>query len=75
MDQPNIATGDFSGQIHLGFKIENGAIAHPLKKAMIGVNMLDFFKQIYAIGTDDREIYNIITPSLCVAKVKIAGAK
>lgn len=75
MDQPNIATGDFSGQIHLGFKIENGAIVHPLKKAMIGINMLDFFKQIQAIGTDDREIYNIITPSLYVADVKIAGAK
>ncbi|NVM55351.1 MAG: TldD/PmbA family protein [Candidatus Helarchaeota archaeon] len=73
-DHPNIATGDFSGLISLGFKIENGTISYPLKKAMLGINMLDFFKQIYAVGTDYREIYQIVTPSICVSKVKIAGA-
>ncbi|MFX1295456.1 MAG: TldD/PmbA family protein [Promethearchaeota archaeon] len=74
-DRPNIATGDFSGLISEGFKIENGSIAHPLKKAMFGINMLDFFKQIYAIGTDYRQVYQVITPSLCVSNVKVAGAK
>ena len=73
-DQPTLATGDFSGLIYIGFKIENGAIIHPLKKAMLGINMLDFFKQIYAIGTDVREVSQVVTPSLCVSNVKIAGA-
>lgn len=73
-DQPNMATGDFSGLISTGFKIENGAIAYPLKNAMMGINMLDFFKQIYQIGTDYRTIFNVITPSLCVADIKIAGS-
>ena len=73
-DQPNIATGDFSGLISLGFKIENGAISHSLKKSMLGINMLDLFKQIYEVGTDYREIYQVITPSLCISDVKIAGA-
>jgi len=73
-DQPNLATGDFSGLISSGFKIENGAIAYPLKNAMMGINMLDFFKQIYQIGTDYRTIFNVITPSLWVADIKIAGS-
>ncbi|HUX99565.1 MAG TPA: TldD/PmbA family protein, partial [Candidatus Deferrimicrobium sp.] len=30
-DRPTIATGDFSGLIGIGFKIENGTIAYPLK--------------------------------------------
>ncbi len=74
-DHPNIATGDFSGLISLGFKIENGEISHSLKKTMLGINMIDLFKQVYAVGTDYREIYNVVSPSLCVSDVKIAGAK
>ncbi|MHA1650623.1 MAG: TldD/PmbA family protein [Candidatus Helarchaeota archaeon] len=73
-DQPNIATGDFSGLISNGFKIEKGSIAYPLKQTMVGINMLDFLKQIYAVGTDYRQVYHVITPSLCVSDVKIAGA-
>jgi PmbA protein len=73
-DQPNITTGDFSGLISLGYKIENGAIAYPLKNAMMGINMLDFFKQIYHVGTDYRTVFNVITPSLCVTDLKIAGS-
>jgi PmbA protein len=74
-DQPTMATGDFSGLISIGFKIENGSIAYPIKNTMLGINMLDLFKQIYAIGEDYREVFNIITPSICVSDVKIAGAK
>lgn len=73
-DQPNLASGDFSGLISSGFKIENGAIAYPLKNAMMGINMLDFFKQIYQIGTDYKTVFNVIAPSVCVADVKIAGS-
>ncbi|MHA1267231.1 MAG: TldD/PmbA family protein [Candidatus Helarchaeota archaeon] len=73
-DHPNIATGDFSGLISLGFKIEHGEIAYPLKKAMFGINLLDFFKQIIEIGTDYRQINNLIIPSLYVADIRIAGA-
>ncbi len=74
-DRPNLATGDFSGSISNGFKIEKGNISYPLKKAMLGINMLDFFKQIYAIGTDYRHIFGIIAPSIGVSNIKIAGAE
>ncbi len=74
-DRPNIATGDFSGLISNGFKIEKGAIAYPIKQAMIGINMLDFLNQVYAIGTDYRHISKVIAPSICVSDVKVAGAK
>jgi len=73
-DRPNLATGDFSGSISNGFKIEKGSISYPLKKAMLGINMLNFFKQINAIGADHRQIFNMITPTLGVSDVKIAGA-
>ena len=73
-DHPNITTGDFSGLISLGYKIENGAIAFPLKNAMMGINMLDFFKQIYQVGIDYRTVFTVITPSICVTDLKIAGS-
>lgn len=73
-DSPNIATGDFSGLISLGYKIENGAIAYPLKNAMMGINMLDFFKKLSHVGTDYRTIFNVITPSIYITDLKIAGS-
>lgn len=73
-DRPTITTGDFSGQISLGFKIENGILAYPLKNTMFGINLLDFYKRIYAVGNDYREVYNVIAPSICVSEVRIAGA-
>ncbi|MHA1276636.1 MAG: TldD/PmbA family protein [Candidatus Helarchaeota archaeon] len=74
-DRPNIVTGDFSGLISNGFKIKNGEITYPLKQAMIGINMLDLLKQIQAIGRDYRQISQVITPSLYISDVKVAGAK
>ncbi|MFX1453310.1 MAG: TldD/PmbA family protein [Promethearchaeota archaeon] len=72
-DRPNLATGEFSGLIGAGFKIENGEIAFPLKQTMIGINMLDFFQRIDKIGKDIRQISNIITPTIRINKGKIGG--
>ena len=72
-DRPNLATGEFSGLVGAGFKIENGEIAFPLKQAMLGINMLDFFKNIDHIGNDARQISNVITPSIRITKGKIGG--
>ncbi|MFX0133628.1 MAG: TldD/PmbA family protein [Candidatus Hodarchaeota archaeon] len=72
-DRPNLATGEFSGLIGAGFKIENGEIAFPLKQTMIGINMLDFFQRIDRIGNDLRQISHIITPSIRINKGKIGG--
>jgi len=81
-DLPNIATGEFSGLMAEAYKIEKGEITYPIKQATIGINMLDFFKNIEAIGSDSRQIVahgidgivrNTFIPSIMVKAARIAG--
>ncbi len=80
-DRPNIATGEFSGLISHGYKIEDGEVKYATRQTNIGINMIDFFKQISAVAADSRQIYlpsrpySIITPAIMVEKVTVSGAQ
>lgn len=83
-DLPNIATGEFSGLMAEAYKIENGEIAYPIKQAAFGINMIDCFKKIEAIGADSRSLVvssvdmmprSIATPSFRVTEVKVSSAR
>ncbi|MEM2904476.1 MAG: TldD/PmbA family protein [Candidatus Bathyarchaeia archaeon] len=70
---PNQATGDISGSVDFGFKIEHGEIAYPVKNAMIGVNILDLFKGIDAVSKDYREEPGLVMPTIRAQNVRVAG--
>ncbi|MHA1143460.1 MAG: TldD/PmbA family protein [Candidatus Helarchaeota archaeon] len=74
-DSPNITTGDFSGLIMIGFRILKGSIEHPIKQAMMGINMIDFFNKIEEIGNDVRDLGRFHVPSLRISSAQIAGEK
>ncbi len=80
-DRPNLATGEFSGLISDGYRIEDGEVKYATKQTNIGINMIDFYKQISAVAADSRQIYlpsrpyNIITPAIMVEKVTVSGAR
>jgi len=79
-DRPNIATGDFSGLISDGYKIEDGEVKYATKQTNIGINMIDFFKRIIAVGADSRQFHSpygphcVISPSIMIEKATISGA-
>ena len=52
--QGNILGGDFSGNVLLGYKIENGKIAGRVKDTMVFGNVYELLKDIAAIGSDGR---------------------
>ncbi len=74
-DAPNLATGDFSGLVAAGYKIERGSIAYPVKQATVAINMLDFFKKIDRVGADVRNVMGIVTPSIRIREATVAGAR
>ena len=80
-DRPNIATGEFSGLISDGYKIEDGEVKYATRQTNIGIHMTDFYKQITAVAADSRQIYlpsrpySIITPAVMVEKVTVSGAR
>jgi PmbA protein len=78
-DRPNIATGEFSGLISDGYKIEDGEVKHATRQTNIGINMIDFFKRITAVAADSREFhlpsqpYCVVAPSIMIEKATISG--
>lgn len=81
-DRPNNATGEFSGLIRDGFKIEDGEAKYATRQTNIGVNMIDFFKRIVTVGADSRQFQNafmgpycVVSPSIAIEKAMISGAK
>lgn len=72
-EQGNILNGDFSGNVLLGYKIENGKITGRLKNTIVSGNVYQLLGEITAIGSDGRwvgsHLYvpSIYCPSLSVA--------
>lgn len=73
-EQGNILGGDFSGNILLGYKVENGKIKGRVKDAMVSGNVYQLLKDITAIGSDARWVGGFLnTPSLYFSSVSVAS--
>jgi PmbA protein len=53
-EQGNILAGDFSGNVLLGYKIENGKITGRVKDTMVSGNVYKILEGITAIGSETR---------------------
>jgi PmbA protein len=72
--QGNILSGDFSGNVLLGYKVENGRIVGRVKDTMASGNVYQVLKQITAIGNDARWVSSSVnTPSLYCPRLSIAS--
>jgi PmbA protein len=69
----NLVTGDFS-QGAAGFWVENGEIQHPVEEITIAGNFSDMFKNLVAIGNDVDHRSNVITGSILLDTMTIAGS-
>ncbi len=68
----NTVTGDYSRGA-VGYWIENGEIQYPVDEITIAGNLKDMYQKIVAVGSDVDQRSNIITPSLLVDDLMIAG--
>ena len=72
-EQGNILGGDFSGNVLLGYKIENGKITGRVKNTMVSGNVYQVLKNIAALGKEARwvgssvRLPHIYCPSVAVA--------
>ena len=69
----NGVTGDYS-QGAAGFWVEGGEIAYPVDEITIASNLKDMLRQVVAVGDDPDERGNIITPSVLIETMTVAGA-
>ncbi len=72
--QGNVLGGDFSGNVLLGFKVENGKIVGRVKDTMVSGNIYQLFKEIAVIGSDAKWVGGLLnTPSIYCANVSVAS--
>ncbi len=71
--QGNVLNGDFSGNVLLGYKIENGEIVGRVKDTMVSGNVYQVLKQVETIGSDVRWVEGFLkTPSIYCANLAVA---
>ena len=68
----NIVTGDYSCGA-FGFWVDNGQIQYPVEEITIAGNLKDMFLNLLAIGNDVDRRGNILTGSVILEEMTIAG--
>jgi PmbA protein len=68
----NPISGNFSLGAR-GFRVINGEISHPIEQITISGNFLQLLEKVEAVGNDSKIFYGIITPSILISELDIAG--
>lgn len=68
----NQITGDYSRGVS-GFWVEHGEIQYPVEEITIAGNLIDMYKQIIHIGNDIDHRKNILTGSVLIDGMTVAG--
>jgi len=69
----NIITGDYSRGA-AGFWVEHGEIQYPVHEITVAGNLRDIYKRIVAVGNDVDRRGNVLTGSILIDEMMIAGA-
>jgi len=73
-DQGNILGGEFSGNVLLGYKIENGKITGRVKNTMVHGSVYELLNGLAAIGNDARWVGgSLYTPSIYCRSIAVAA--
>jgi PmbA protein len=71
-EQGNILSGDFGGNVLLGYKVESGEIVGRVKDTMIAGNVYQVLKELSGIGQEARWVGGILqTPPLYCSSVSV----
>jgi PmbA protein len=68
----NLVTGDYSRGA-AGFWVENGEIQYPVEEITVAGNLRDMFRQLVAVGSDDRIPGSIRTGSWLIEHMTVGG--
>ena len=68
----SIITGDYSRGA-AGFWVENGEVAWPVQEITIAGNLRDMFMRIQAVGADVDPRASILTGSILIDRMTVAG--
>ena len=71
--QANVLRGDFGGNVHLGFKIENGQLAGRVKNTLITGNTYEALANIRRIGGEPRWVGgSLYCPPIALEEITVS---
>ncbi len=73
LGQSNIMNGDFSVNVSLGYKIENGEIVGRVKDAMVAGNVYDALTRIEAVGCESEWTSSINAPPIKLEALSVVA--
>jgi len=71
--QSNLLMGEFSVNVELAYKIENGEITGRIKDAMIAGNVYDLLNKIISLSDTQEKHGNLLVPYMLFDQVSVAG--
>lgn len=69
----NPISGDFSVEAMNAFKIIDGDVSYPVKKAMISGNVFETFKKAWAASKETRQLGPFVVPPILVSELRVVG--
>ena len=69
----NPISGDFSVEANNAFKIEDGEIGEPVKKAMLSGNIFNIMKTASGISGETRQLGPFIIPRILASSLRVVG--
>ena len=73
-EQGNILSGDFSGNVLLGYKVESGEITGRVKNTMVSGNVYQILNKLEAIGDEAKWVGGLLqTPHLYCPSLSVAA--
>jgi len=69
----NPISGDFSVEAMNAFKIEEGEIVHPIKKAMLSGNIFNALKGASASSKKTRQMGPFVLPPILTPGIRVVG--
>ena len=73
-EQGNVLGGDFSGNVLLGYKIENGKITGRVKNTMVSGNVYKILKDSATLGKQARWVSGmVLTPHIYCSNLSVAS--
>jgi len=70
----NVLTGDLSIGLSNAFYVKNGAIAYPIKQAMVSFNLFEALKKVAIIGKTIRQEEEVVAPMMRFDSIQIIGS-
>lgn len=73
-EQGNVLGGEFSGNVLLGYRVENGQMVGRVKNTMVSGNIYESLKQVAAIGSASEWVGGAIkTPAIFLSSLSVTS--